>query len=158
MACTHPILPIERLKNVESGLEKVRLSFRRDNIWEDVVVDNSLISNRASIISLADRGIQVNSNNAGTLISYLSDILSLNNKKIPVTKSINRLGWIDNDFVPFVDSYKYDGDISFKDVYESIKTQGDYEVWKEHVKELRSKNKILKILMAASFASPLIEL
>ena len=45
MACPHPILPIERLKNLESGLEKVRLSFRRDNIWEDVVVDNSLISN-----------------------------------------------------------------------------------------------------------------
>ena len=158
MACPHPILPIERLKNLESGLEKVRLSFRRDNIWEDVVVDNSLISNRSSIISLADRGIQVNSNNAGTLISYLSDILSLNNKKIPVTKSINRLGWMDNDFVPFVDNYKYDGDISFKGVYESIKTYGDYEVWKEHVKELRSKSKILKILMAASFASPLIEI
>lgn len=100
----------------------------------------------------------VNSNNAGTLISYLSDILSLNNKKIPVTKSINRLGWVDNGFVPFVDNYKYDGDISFKDVYESIKTQGDYEVWKEHVKELRSKSKILKIIMAASFASPLIEI
>ena len=158
MACPHPILPVERLKNVESGLEKVRLSFHRDNIWEDVVVDNSLISNRSSIISLADRGIQVNSNNAGTLISYLSDILSLNNKKIPVTKSINRLGWVDNNFVPFVDNYKYDGDISFKSVYESIKTQGDYEVWKEHVKELRSKSKILKILMAASFASPLIEI
>ena len=71
----------------------------------------------------------VNSNYAGTLISYLSDILSLNNKKIPVTKSINRLGWVDNDFVPFADSYKYDGHFSFKDVYESIKTQGDYELW-----------------------------
>ena len=31
MACPHPILTVERLKNVESGLEKVRLSFRRDN-------------------------------------------------------------------------------------------------------------------------------
>ena len=31
MECPHPILPVERLKNVESGLEKVRLSFRRDN-------------------------------------------------------------------------------------------------------------------------------
>ena len=31
MACPYPILPVERLKNVESGLEKVRLSFRRDN-------------------------------------------------------------------------------------------------------------------------------
>ena len=158
MACSHPILPVERLKNVESGLEKIRLSFRRDNIWEDVVVDNSLISNRASIISLADRGIQVNSNNAGTLISYLSDILSLNNKKIPVTKSINRLGWIDNDFIPFVDNYKYDGDISFKSAYESIKTQGDYELWKEHIKNLRSKSKVLKIIMAASFASPLVDI
>ena len=65
---------------------------------------------------------------------------------------------MDNDFVPFVDNYKYDGDISFKNVYKSIKTQGDYDVWKEHVKELRSKSKILKILMAASFASPLIEI
>lgn len=158
MACPHPILPVERLKNVESGLEKVRLNFRRDNVWEDVVVDNSLISNRTSIISLADRGIQVNSNTAGTLISYLSDILSLNNKKIPVIKSIDRLGWIDNDFVPFVDNYKYDGDISFKSEYESIKTKGDYEVWKEHVKELRGKSKILKIIMAASFTSPIIEI
>ena len=158
MACQHPILPVERLKNVESGLEKVRLSFCRDNLWEDVVVDNSLISNRSSIVSLADRGIQVNSNIAGTLISYLSDILSLNNKKIPITKSINRLGWIDNDFVPFIGDYKYDGDISFKSLYESVKVQGDYELWKEHIKKLRDESKILKIIMAASFASPLIEI
>ena len=46
-----------------------------------------------------------------------------------------------------MDNYKYDGDISFKSVYESIKTYGDYQLWKEHVKELRSKSKILKILM-----------
>ena len=52
-----------------------------------------------------------------------------------------------------MDNYKYDGDISFKSVYESIKTYGDYEVWKEHVRELRSKSKILKILMTASFVS-----
>ena len=68
----------------------------------------------------------VNSNNAETLISYLSDILSLNNKKIPVTKSINRLGWVDNDFVPFADSYKYDGDISFKDSNGSVICKSTY--------------------------------
>lgn len=113
---------------------------------------------RTSIISLEDRGIQVNFNTTGTLISYLSDIISLNNKKITVIKSIDRLGWIDNDFVPFVDNYKYDGNISFKSEYESIKTKGDYEIWKKHVKELRGKSKILKIIMAASFASPIIEI
>lgn len=158
IACSHLILPVERLKNIETGLEKVRLSFYRDDTWEDVVVDSSIISNRTSIISLADRGIQVNSNNAGILISYLSDILALNNDKIPITKSINRLGWINDDFVPFADNYKYDGDISFKSVYESIKAQGDYDFWKASVKELRSKSNILKILMAASFASSLIEI
>ena len=57
-----------------------------------------------------------------------------------------------------MDNYKYDGDISFKSVYERIKTEGDYQLWKEHVKELRSKSKILKILMAASFASSFIEI
>jgi len=75
---------------------------------------------------------------------------------IPVHKSISRLGWIEDDFAPYVDGVKYDGDIAYRDMYEAVSECGDYEKWKDEMVQLR-KNKIFRLLMASSFASPLVE-
>jgi len=76
---------------------------------------------------------------------------------IPVHKSISRLGWIEDDFAPYVDGVKYDGDIAYRDMYEAVQSCGDFEEWKGAVRALR-RGKIARLMFAASFASPLIEL
>jgi uncharacterized protein (DUF927 family) len=155
-ACQHPILPIERLSNLDDGTEKIKIAFYKDGYWKDFVVNRSMVANKSNIIQLADRGIEVTSENAKDLVAYISDVVTLNMGDIPVHKSISRLGWIEDDFAPYVDGIKYDGDIAFKDVYEAVSFSGDYEKWKNKMLFLR-KNKILRLLLASSFASPLIE-
>ena len=155
-ACQHPILPVERLSNLDDGTEKIKIAFYKDGYWKDFVVNRSMVANKSNIIQLADRGIEVTSENAKDLVAYISDVVTLNMGDIPVYKSISRLGWIENDFAPYISDVKYDGDLAFKDMYDSIAPAGDYEKWKDEMLQLR-KNKIFRLLMASSFASPLVE-
>ena len=155
-ACQHPILPVERLSNLDDGTEKIKIAFYKDGYWKDFVVNRSMVANKSNIIQLADRGIEVTSENAKDLVAYISDVVTLNMGDIPVHKSIGRLGWIEDDFAPYVEGIKYDGDIAFKDVYDAVSECGDYEEWKNKMLFLR-KNKIFRLLMASSFASPLVE-
>lgn len=155
MACSHPILPTERLINVDSETEKIKLAFFKDNKWQYITVERSMVANKSNIIQLSDRGIEVNSENAKDLVSYIADVVSLNAKEIPVSRSTDRLGWIENEFAPYVDDLKYDGDIAFKDVYASIREIGQYEEWKEVCRKVRKESKIAHLLLASSFASTL---
>ena len=158
VACAHPILPVERLVNLDTGMEKIKLSFYKDNKWQDIVVERSVIANKSLIINLADRGISVNSNNSSNLVTYLADVLDLNMNKIPKSRSVGKVGWINKEFSPYAENLRYDGDIAFKEVYDSIKDKGDYEQWKSFCIKLRKESKIIKILMAASFASVLLKI
>ena len=38
LACYHPILPIERLKNLETGEEQIKSAYKRNNRWEEIIV------------------------------------------------------------------------------------------------------------------------
>lgn len=158
VACPHPILPVERLINVDSETEKIKLAFFKDNKWQYITIERSVVANKSNIIQLSDRGVEVNSENAKDLVSYIADVISLNAKEIPVNRSTDRLGWIENEFAPYVDDLKYDGDIAFKDVYASVKEVGDYEEWKKVCKGVRKESKIAHLLLASSFASVLNEI
>lgn len=155
IACTHPILPVERLINVDTETEKIKLAFFKDNKWQYITIERSVVANKSNIIQLSDRGVEVNSENAKDLVSYIADVVSLNAKEIPVNRSTERLGWIENEFAPYVSDLKYDGDIAFKDVYSSIREVGNYEEWKDMCRKIRKESKIAHLLLASSFASTL---
>ena len=155
-ACPHPIIPIERYINLDTDTEKIKLAFFKDSRWRNIVVDVGTVLNKTSIIQLADRGVLVTSESAKDLVKYLSDVISLNAREIPLYNSIGRLGWIDGDFIPYNDAVKYDGDADFKSIYDNVTYEGSYDLWLEHIKELR-KDINIRLVLAASFASPLIE-
>lgn len=155
-ACPHPIIPVERYINLDTDTEKIKLAFFKDSRWREVTVDAGTVLNKTSIIQLADRGVLVTSESAKDLVKYLSDVISLNAREIPLYNSIGRLGWIDGDFIPYNDAVKYDGDADFKSIYDNVTYEGSYDLWLEHIKELREDINI-RLVLAASFASPLIE-
>lgn len=159
VACSHPILPVERLINIDTNTEKVKLAFYKDKKWQDVIVEKNTIASKSKILQLANRGIEVNENNAKELITYLADVINLNIDTIPYSQSITHLGWINNkEFSPYATNYKYDGDIAYKTLYQSVKTKGDYTKWKECMRDLRRKSIPLRFMMAASFASILVNI
>lgn len=155
-ACPHPITPIEIINNIDTETEKVKLAFYKRKQWQYAIVEKKTIASNTAIIQLANRGIEVNSENAKNLVSYLADIIELNN--LETTEGITHLGWVNKDFVPYTVKYKYDGDIAYKNIFEAVNEKGQYEVWKREIRKIRAKSRTLRFLMASSFASPLVKI
>ena len=155
-ASSIPIMPVERLINMDTNTEKVKLAFFKDGKWQDITVEKNTISTKTKILQLANRGIEVNENNAKNLIKYLADVIELNTF-IP-KKSVSHLGWADNEFVPFTEEYCLDVDKEFKQKLNSISCSGEYEKWLEHIKQLRKYSKTLRFMIATSFASVLVKI
>ena len=155
-ACAHPIMPIERLINIDTNIEKVKLGFYKDKKWQYVITEKNTIASKSKIMQLANQGIEVNENNAKDLITYLSDVMELNN--IEPKLSVGHLGWIDNEFIPYSSRYCLDVDKEFKQKIDSISEKGNYEEWKKYIKKLRDKSISLRFMIASSFASILVKI
>lgn len=159
VACHHPIMPLERLRNLETGDEQIKIAYKRNNKWTEIIVPKTMIASANKIISLSGRGILVNSENAKYLVRYLTDIESYNDNNIDVRYSTSKLGWIKGGFIPYDTDIIFDGNSRFRQVYESIGEHGVKETWYDHVRQLRRTGKMeIKFMLAASFASVLVGL
>lgn len=157
IACYHPILPIERLKNLETGEEQIKLAFKRNGRWEEIIIPKTMITSASKIVALSGRGVAVTSENAKLLVRYLSDVENRNTSKIAVQYSSSKLGWIKKEFLPYDTEITFDGDSRFRQLFESIGEHGNRDKWYEHVKSLRQSGRMeIKLMLAASFASVLI--
>ena len=159
LACYHPILPVERLKNLETGEEQIKLAYKRNKKWTEIIVPKVMITSASKIVSLSGRGIAVTSENAKLLVKYLADVENLNENDIKVQYSSSKLGWINQDFIPYDTNIVFDGDVRFRQIFESIRNQGSRNQWFDYVSGLRRSGRIeIKIMLAASFASVLVGL
>lgn len=157
LVCHHPIMPIKRLKNLETNKEQITIAFKRDGLWSEMTVPKSNIASTQKIVELVDYGVQVNAENAKLLIKYLSDVEMYNADMIDIQRSTSKLGWHGDVFVPYDLSIVFDGEYRFRTLFQSIQEGGDYYKWVTLAKELRSCGRLEpRIALAASFASVLI--
>lgn len=159
LACYHPILPIERLKNLETGEEQIKLAYKRNNRWSEIIVPKTMITSANKIVALSGRGVSVTSENAKYLVRYLSDVENANDNYINVQYSSSKLGWIQGGFLPYDTEIIFDGDSRFKQLFDSIGEYGNRTVWMEHIKKIRKRGRMeVKFMLAASFASVLVSI
>lgn len=157
-ACPHPIMPVERLVNIDTGEEKLQLAFRKGAIWRRIIVSKTVLASSNKVTELAGSGIAVTSQNARAFIQYISDLENLNYDTIPEKKSIGRFGYIpDEGFSPFVDGLIFDGDANFKAMFQTVRSHGSEKKWLETAAEVRGMSTTARIILAASFASVLLE-
>jgi putative DNA primase/helicase len=152
-----PVVPTSILKNVDTHTEKLELSFFKHNRWQNIVTERSVTANRNAIIKLADKGLEVNSDNATTLVKYIADVVAASLYCLPHKPAKSVMGWVDGEFMPYTDKVVFDGDDQFSTLYKSFQTKSTLDKWVEYVRPLRDSLD-LRLCMAASFASPLIEL
>ena len=150
-----PIMPVEILENMDTGIEKIRLGYYKKG-WKYLICERSKTANNNKIIELADKGVEVNSENSKLLVSFIADCVAMNLNTLPRHKAISRLGWVDNEFMPYDSNIKFDGEKENKYLFEAVEQAGSYDRWVEFMEPLR-KNLYTRLTMAASFASPLIE-
>ena len=161
IACPHPIWPVERLRNIDTGEMKVRLAFRRGTgnrrVFDTILTDFETVANAKNIVTLARVGISVTSGRrAQNLVDYLADVMDLNYDRIPETKSVSRMGWNEEGFAPYVENVIFDGNANFEDTFKAIHPKGSYEIWKEEARACRQYSIAARLVLAASFASVLV--
>lgn len=158
LACYHPILPIERLRNLETGEEQIKLAYKRNGRWEEMIVPKTMVTSANKIVSLSGRGIAVTSENAKYLVRYLADVENANESYIAVQYSTSKLGWIKGGFLPYDKEIVFDGDARFRQISESVRQEGSRNKWYEHITALRQAGRIeVKFMLAASFSSVLVQ-
>lgn len=158
-ACLHPIMPVERLVNIDTGEEKLRIAFSKGKGWRDFIAPKRELFDSSKIVKFAGNGVAVTSKSAKYLAEYLCDVETLNMELIPETESVSRLGYVGDKkrFAPYVKDLVFDGDAAYSTLYSSITESGDYDKWLAEAIKCRNESTAAHIMLAASFASPLIE-
>lgn len=158
LACYHPILPVERMKNLETGEEQIKLAYKRNSRWDEIIVPKTMVTSANKIVALSGRGIAVTSENAKYLVRYLADVENANEDYINVQYSTSKLGWLKGGFLPYDTEVIFDGDVRYREVKDSIQAVGNRNRWFEYVSGLRRTGRIeIKFMLASAFSSVLIE-
>ncbi|MDD3411531.1 MAG: DUF927 domain-containing protein [Eubacteriales bacterium] len=159
IVCAHPLLPVARMVNIDTGEVQVELAFKRSGTWTRMIFPKTTLSSAQKIVELSGFKIAVNSENARELVRYLAEIENLNYDEIPETSSVSRLGWIrGHGFSPYCATLLFDGEEQFRHMFEAVRPTGREEAWMELAKRVRSgESMAARILLAASFASVLLK-
>ena len=156
--CGHPIMPVKRIINIDSGEERLEIAYRKGCVWRFVIVEKAVIASSNQILQLAALGVLVTSENAKMLSSYLLTLEQLNYDNITEIKSVGRLGWVlDDGFSPYVKDLIFDGDEKFRYLFNSVRSCGSRDAWIEAMKKIRAEKSIGRIFLAASFSSALVK-
>lgn len=157
-ACRVPVILTQRLKNIDTGEERVELAFYRDKTWHYITAEHAVAFNRTAIVQLGNKGLPVSTENAKELVRYLTDLEGENLDTLPVKRSTNHLGWVGNCFIPGAQ-----GDIVL-DLEEGTvaiaagyRESGSLEKWVAGISPIRNYP-LARFLLAASFAAPLLKI
>lgn len=160
-ACPHPIYIEQFSENVQDGTETVKLVWKKNGQWKNMIVEKNLIASFSKIVdALSAKGIVITSESAKAMVRYLADLetYNLNTDNIRNIKSTSKLGWINGEFVPYEGNIEIDSMENFSGIIDSIGEKGDYIEWFNLVKDIRSNGRFEpRIYMAAALASVLIE-
>lgn len=161
-ACPHPIFMITRYSNVDTDVESVQLVYGRPGRnYKTKIVPRSDLASANKIVKLAEYGVGVTSENAKALVQFLSDFESINYDKIIEKKSCDHMGWVGRgfkEFAPYISDLEFEGQDTFRQLFNSVKSVGSYDKWLETIKNYRKNGSIVvRMVMAASFASVLLK-
>lgn len=149
-----PIVPLELYDDVHGRNQKIKIAFKNNNEWNELVTNYATITTSQSIVKLAELGMNVNSENARELIRFLDEFIHLN--EIPRYIYSSKLGWTNTgELIPYSDKIKYFDEK--KEISKLYQEKGTLEEWINYFKEARKYNSITRIIMATAVASVLVE-
>lgn len=159
LVCRTPIIITRRLKSLDSGDEKIEVAFLRDGEWHKDTFPRSTIFTSRGITVLSDLGCTVTSENAKSVVRFLSALEADNIDIISRTDSTSTYGWQPrNRFVPgMADDVFIDIDPSQKGMAAAYCQAGTLDGWLATMRPHREKYKF-RFILAAAFAAPLLRI
>ena len=165
IACSHVILPVAVIENISTKFISYRLAFRRGNDfgWQFFEIGGDDMASPTELTRiLARRGVSISGGDrAKNLANFLRDMVDLNISNLPNIRSFSRLGWIEDEdytgFFPYIGGTEFDKTADFENIYKDIQQKGALAAWLKETIAVRKFSSTAKIVIAASFASPLIK-
>lgn len=159
LICRTPILLTKRIRNLDTGEEKIEISFKRDGVWRSAIFPYSTVFTSRSVTTLGDLGCAVNSENAKMIVRFLAALESENMDIIPRAESTSTFGWKPGKrFLPgLAQDLILDIDQGQKTMASGYTQGGSREAWFEAMRMHRERDKF-RFILAASFAAPLLRI
>lgn len=166
-----PLLPVKKLIDVDTNEQKIELAYRLNGRWYYAILPRAVLANGREIVkALARLGIDgITTNSVKATVQYLDDILSENNEDnypetpLKICKNVARLGWVklgkDDGrmvFAPYADEVTVELDSQTIDT-EYLKPHGTLDAWVDAAGKIRKMSPVARIILAVSFAAPLIK-
>lgn len=154
-----PVIITKRLTDIDTNTEKLEIAWRRHGRWEFLKAEKATLFQYSKIAELANTGMPVSSKNAKEMVSYLFDMEAANMEFLPTVQSVSHMGWLGKaQFLP-----GHAGDIALDMdakrgmhfIVNGFEKSGEFEVWKKCL-EYVVQNPIAQLMLAGSFASPLL--
>ena len=153
-----PTMPTGILVNAETGAERIRIDFYKAGKWSSVTADRADVASKNRIVNLANNGLEVTTDNAASLVKYISECVTENPAYMPRETFIDHFGWTDDGgFAPYVDGLTIDAGPTGDALVNAIKQKGTLDEWLKIVRPLMD-NIYLRLTVAASLAAPLLEI
>lgn len=115
------------------------------------------LSSTNKILTLARDGILVNTNNARSVVDYLTECIAYGLKNgMPTGESTDRFGWMeDGKFSPYDDGVMFDGEDRHRQLLDSARSvKGDPDEYMAHMREVRKMGRLeINAAMAGAMAS-----
>lgn len=163
IVCGTPILLNKRIKSLDTDEEKMEIAFlrteKRGKVWKTAILPRSIIFTTKGTSILSDLGCMVTSENAKSVIRFLSALEVENDDVIRWAESTSTFGWQPGGrFVPGIgDDIVLDIDSAQGAIAAAYHTHGTFEAWKDTMQSHRDKNKF-RFILAAAFAAPLLKI
>lgn len=167
-----PVLVVGRQFDIESKAVSLELAWLQEGVWHRHRLARENAANSPTITKeLAAFGVPVTSNNARTLVQFLSDYEAANLAHIPRQSVSHQLGWqVANGSsgfllgMSFISTSEQTSEVAFEgrddgdnEIAKGFRVGGDLGKWLQAIKQLRSKPSA-RLVLYAGFASPLLHL
>ena len=93
--CNTPVVICGKTFSVDENISKLTLAFQSaTGSWKELPpTEKAIIANKNKIVDLANADLPVTTSNATHLVDYLYAFNALNEKSLPMTRSVPRCGW-----------------------------------------------------------------
>lgn len=157
--CRCPIIITQRLRAIDTQEEKVEVAFKRDGAWKSAVFSRSTVFQSRNIVSLADMGCTITSENAKHVVSFLGALEAENFDLLEPLDSTSTFGWQPGRrFIPGnAEGIRLDVSPTMQRWAGGYTTSGSLEEWIEQTRAAREKSYRFRFILAAAFAAPLLK-
>jgi len=163
-----PFYISSRSANIDTGQEKLELTYLRDDLWKTSYEERSILMDHRKIVQLSSMGFPVDSLNCKEMVNFIHNFEAINDKILPKRSTISGFGWKREKGVPFFvmpeKAYGTDRSIVFEPeglgderLARALRPEGNIDNWLRGIRGCIDYPRVM-FLIYSSFTTPLLEI